>query len=127
MRRHRSQPQAVLPREPYDVAPQHLYFGLSFLDGFANAGADLDDGLMHLRLHALLEDELALLEDLRLNMRLQIPCLRIDGLIFLFNPNAESRFHEISGKATVARALLPATRKSTLKSITTEARIPIRS
>src|SRR6202034_2837229 len=44
----------------------------------------------------------ALLQKLRLNMRPQFPSRRIHRLIFLFNPDSESRC------AHVARALLPA-------------------
>ena len=42
---------------------------------------------------------LALLQDFGLNMRPQIPRLRIYSLIFLFNPDGESRLHCSNGKS----------------------------
>jgi hypothetical protein len=49
---------------------------------------------MHLRLHPLLEQELALFQQLGVNMGPQIPRLRIYSLIFLFDPDIESGFHD---------------------------------
>ena len=58
------------------------------LDGIANLSAELDDGLVHLRLDLFFEHNLAALEDF-LNMRAQLARLRIDDREFLFN--AESK------------------------------------
>ena len=95
MRRHRCQPQPILLCQPQNIAPQHLHFRFGFLNVLANPSPHLHHRLVHLRLYPLLQDQLALLQDLGLNMRPQIPCLRIHRLIFLFNPDGESRFHSL--------------------------------
>jgi hypothetical protein len=93
MRRHRRQPQPILLGQPDNIAPQHLHFRFGFLDVPANPGPHLHHRLVHLRLHPLLQDQFALLQDFDLNVRPQIPRLRIYRLIFLFNPDGESRCH----------------------------------
>ena len=57
-------------------------------------GPDLDHRLVHLGLHPLLQEQLALFDDLRVDVRAQIARDRIDGLIFLFDPDGESRQHK---------------------------------
>ena len=49
------------------------------------AGADLDDGLVHLGFDALFEAELALGEHLGRDVRAEIAGLGVDGLVFLFD------------------------------------------
>src|SRR5579871_6104697 len=48
---------------------------------------------MHLRLHPLLKNHLALLQDFGMNMRPQIASLGVYRLILFFNPDGESRLH----------------------------------
>ena len=60
------------------------------LNGVADAGADLDHRLVHLRLDALGENRLALLHDLGGDVRTQVPRLGIDGLVFLLDPDVET-------------------------------------
>src|ERR1700683_1158418 len=94
MRRHRRQPQPILLGKLDNIAPQQLHLRFGLLDVLANPSPHFDHRLMHLRFHPLLQDEPALLEDLRMNMRPQIPGLRVYGLIFLFNPDSERRSHK---------------------------------
>ncbi len=101
MCRHRRQPQPVLLSQPHNIAPQHLHFRFCFLDVFANPSPHFDHRLVHLRLHPLLQDLLSLLQQLDLNMRLQIPCLRIYRLILLFDSDTESRLHGVMEKFCV--------------------------
>ena len=61
-----------------------------FFDVAADLGADLDDRLMHLRLDRLVQRQLGLGKDLRGDVRAQIARLRINRLVFLFNPDAEA-------------------------------------
>ena len=93
MRRRRRQPQPILFGQPHHVAPQLLNFGLRFFDIGADRRPHLHHRLVHLRLHPLLKNHLPLLQDFGMNVRPQIPCLRIDGLILLFNSDGESRLH----------------------------------
>ena len=72
----------------------------SFLDLFlgvlnvaANRGADLDHRLVHLGLNPFLQKQFALLDNLRVDMRAQVARDRINGLVFLFNADSESRKH----------------------------------
>ena len=58
---------------------------LGVLDVVADAGADLDDGLMHLGLDALFEAELALGQHLGGDVRAEIAGLGVYGLVFLFD------------------------------------------
>ena len=48
---------------------------------------------MHLGLDALLQGELALFDDFGVDVRTQIAGFRVDGLVFLFNSERESRSH----------------------------------
>ena len=89
----RSQPQPILPRQPDHVPPQILQFFARFFDIGANRGAHLDHRLVHLGLDPFLQDQFALLDDLGVNMRAQIPSFRIDGLIFFFDSQRECRLH----------------------------------
>ena len=57
------------------------------LDVAADAGADLDDRLVHLGLDALVQEDLALVEEL-LDVRAQLARLRIDDLELLLDPEA---------------------------------------
>ena len=77
--------QAILASQANHVAAQFLQLVLGVLDVGADRGADFDDRLVHLGLDALLKDELALLDDLGMNVRAQIAGFRIDGLVFLFD------------------------------------------
>ena len=100
---------AVLLREADDLRP-HLPDVLAYLrDVPADAAADLDDRLVHLRLDALLQDEPALLQDL-LDVRAQLPRLRIDDLELLLDAEREGGFFHagrrqasLRGRAGVAR------------------------
>ena len=58
------QAKAVLPLKRDDLLSDAADFVLGFLDILADAGANLDHGLVHLRLHALRQKNLALLDDL---------------------------------------------------------------
>ena len=58
---------------------------LGDLDVAADAGADLDDGLVHLGFDALFEAELALGEHLRRDVRAEVAGFGVDGLVFLFD------------------------------------------
>ena len=55
--------------------------------------AYLDDGLMHLRLDPLVEEELAVGEHLSADMRAQVAGDGVDGLVFLFNADVECGLH----------------------------------
>ena len=72
-----------------------------FLDVPANLGADFDDRLVHLGLDRLMQRQLGLGKNLRRHVRAQIASLRIDGLVFLFDSDAEAR--PIHGHPLVAR------------------------
>ena len=45
---------------------------------------------MHLRLHPLLQNHLALLQNLGVNVRAQVARDRINGLVLFFNPDSEA-------------------------------------
>src|SRR2546421_377860 len=75
------------------VATQLLDFFFRIFDVVANCGTDLDHGGVHLRLNFLLKDQLALLNNLSVDMRAQIECDGIDCLIFLFNSDSEGGKH----------------------------------
>ena len=64
-----------------------------FLDVFADARANLDDGLVELSLDALLKPQLALRQHLGRDVGTQIPGIRIDGLVLLFDAKGEARSH----------------------------------
>ena len=77
--------EAVLFGEGDHIAAEVEEIFLSVLDGLADAGADLDDGLVHLGLDALFEAELALGEHLGRDVRAEIAGFGVDGLVFLFD------------------------------------------
>ena len=85
MRRAGDETQAVLLGERDHAAPQVLQILGGLRDGPADAGADLDDRLVHLRLHTLVHLTLALLDDLHLDVRAEIERDRVDRLVFLFD------------------------------------------
>ena len=62
---------------------------LGLLDVLADASADLDYGLMHLRLDALFHQALSLGDDLAVNVRAKVSRFGIDGLVFLFDSDGE--------------------------------------
>ena len=66
------------------------------LNVLADAGADLDHRLVHLRLDALGQQRLALLHDLGVDVRAQVARLGIDGLVFLFDSDAEARLGAVT-------------------------------
>ncbi len=75
-------------RERDDLTPQLRDVPPDLADVPADAGADLDDRLVHLGLDAFLQDQLALVEHL-LDVRAQLPRLRIDDLEFLLDAEGE--------------------------------------
>ena len=87
--------QSVFARQADHVAAQFFQLVLGVFDVGADRGADLDHRLVHLGLHALLQHELALFDDLGVDVRAQIPRFRVDGLIFLFDTERESRSHRV--------------------------------
>ncbi len=90
MSRRRSQPQAIFPGQSDHVAAQLLYFFLGVLNIAADRGSDLHHRLVHLSLDPLLQEQLALLDDLGVDVGAQIARDRINGLIFLFDPDGEA-------------------------------------
>ena len=93
MRGARNQLQAMLGGQLDHLAAQLVDVFARLVDIAANPRAHLDDGCVHLRLHPLLQAQLALLQHLRLDMRAQIPRHRIDGLVLLFNAKRERWAH----------------------------------
>ena len=90
MRARRGDAHAVLAGEADDLGP-HLADVLADLgDVLADARADLDDRLVHLGLDPLLQDELALVEDL-LDVGAQLPRLGIEDLELLLDAEGEGR------------------------------------
>src|SRR5581483_6973567 len=83
--------EIVLPRQRDHLLANGAHFLARLFDIAANAGPDLDHRLVHLRLHALGQQRPALFHDLLLDMRAQVARFRIDGLIFLFDADAEAR------------------------------------
>ena len=70
-----------------------LQFFAGFFDIGANRRAHFHDRLVHLGLDPLLQDQPALLDDLGVDVRPQIPSFGIDGLILLFDSERECRLH----------------------------------
>ncbi len=93
MRRRRSQPQPVLPRQPDHVPAQLLQFFASFLNIGANRSPHFHHRLVHLGLDPFLQDQFALLDDLGVDVRPQVPSFGIDGLILFFDSERECRLH----------------------------------
>ena len=91
MRRRRRQPQPIFLRQPDHVAPQLFDLGLRLFNIGTDRRPHFHHRLVHLGLHPLLKNHLALLQNLGMNVRPQIPRLRIYRLIFLFNPDGKSR------------------------------------
>ena len=89
-----TQQQAVLAGELHHGAAQVEDVGARLLHVAAHAGADFDHRLVHLRLDALVELPLALLDDLGVDVRSQVVRDRVDGLVFLFDADAEGRLHD---------------------------------
>jgi hypothetical protein len=81
----RDEEEVVLFGERDHVAAEVEEILLSDLNALADAGADLDDGLVHLGLDALFETKFALGEHLGRDMRAQVAGLRVDCLVLLFN------------------------------------------
>jgi hypothetical protein len=77
--------EAVLLGERDHVAAEVEEIFLGVLDGLADASAYLDDGLVHLGFDSLFEAKLALGEHLGRDVRAEVACFRVDGLIFLFD------------------------------------------
>src|ERR1035438_215988 len=86
----RRQQHAVLAGEGNHFAAKRLDVLPSFFDVLANARADLDHRLVHLRLDRFVQRQLGFGENLRCDVRAQIARLRIDRLIFLFDADAEA-------------------------------------
>ena len=51
----------------------------------ADAGADLDDRLVHLGFYCFFQQHLAFGDDFGVDVRAQIPGFRIDGLVLFFD------------------------------------------
>ena len=83
--------QAVLLGERDHLPAQVAQIRRRFLDGLADARADLDHRLVHLGLHAFVQLPLALFEDLHLDVRAQVERDGIDRLVFLLDPEGEGR------------------------------------
>ena len=64
------------------------------VDVLADAGADLDDGGVHLGLDAFLQAQLADGEHLGFDVGAQVARDRIDGLVLLFNTQGEGWPHD---------------------------------
>jgi hypothetical protein len=79
------QDEAVLLRQLHHFAAEVGDGFLRLFDVVADAGADFDDGLVHLGLDALFEAELSLGEHFGLDVGAQVAGDRVDGLIFLFD------------------------------------------
>src|SRR6266404_1508883 len=80
--------QSALLRQRRDDGAQAGDVGASFLNVLADAGADLDLRLNHLRLDLLAENHLAFVEELR-HVRTQLARLRIDDLKLFLNTKCE--------------------------------------
>ncbi len=91
MRAARRETQPVLPRQRDDLLPDTADFVTRFLNVPADAGADFDHRLVHFRLDALGEQQLALLHDFGVYVRAQVPRDGIHGLIFFFDSNTQAR------------------------------------
>ena len=93
MRRAGRQQQPMLARQANRSSPQvgDIFPGLA--DRPAHAGPDLDDRLMHLGFDLLLEQHLALGDELGVDVRAEVERLGVDGLVFLFDAEGEGRPH----------------------------------
>src|SRR5262249_21172635 len=90
---------AVLAGEADDLGAHLADVLADLVDVLADARADLDDRLVHLGLHPLLQHELALVEDL-LYVRAKLARVRIDDLELLLDAERErGPFHPDPGQA----------------------------
>src|ERR1035437_1855614 len=90
MRVSSGEAQTVFARQSDDGAAKLTNFFARLLNVVANARADLDHALMHLGLYRFLELDLALSNDLGINVRAQIARHRIDGLILFLDTDGEA-------------------------------------
>ncbi len=91
--------EVVFARELDHFAAELVDVFAGFIDVAADAGADFDNGGMHLGLDALLQTQFALREHLGLDVRAQIARDRVDGLVFLFDAEREGRAHGMTSVA----------------------------
>ena len=82
--------QSIFARQSDHLAAQLDDLRLGVLDVLADSGADFHHRLVHLRLDALFHAELALGDDLGMNVRAQVARDRINGLVLFFNPDSEA-------------------------------------
>ena len=82
MSRRRSQPQAIFAGQGNHVPAQLFHFFLGVFDVAANRSSDFDQQTVHLGLHPLLQQQLALFDNFRVDVGTQIARDRINGLIF---------------------------------------------
>ena len=88
MRAGRSDAQSVLAREANDLAAQTGHLAPRLFDVLADGSADLDDRIVHLAFDLFAEPLLSLSEHF-LDVRLQLPRLRIDDLELFFDAERE--------------------------------------
>ena len=72
MRGGGGQPETVFAGQLDNAAAEFGDIPAGFLDVLADAGADFDDRLVHLRLDLLLQETLALFDDLELDVRAEV-------------------------------------------------------
>src|SRR5262249_45009884 len=101
MRSRRGDAHSLPVRQTHDLGPHFPDVAAHVADVLADAGADLDDRLVHLGLDPLFERELPLSEQL-LEVRAKLPCLRIDDLELF--PDAESERGPFAHRRTRAWA-----------------------
>src|SRR5271166_954676 len=82
--------QAVLLGQRDHLAPQVSHVFAGFLDVAADLGANLHHRLVHLGLYMFRYLQFGLGEDLHLDMRAEVSCLRVDRLVFLFDSDAQA-------------------------------------
>src|ERR1017187_8285629 len=97
--------KAALLREAPKLGAQVGHGVACVVDRQADVGPELDDGLMHLGLYALMEDHPAVLHDL-LDARAQLAGLGIDDLELLLDAEGEQAILLLGGAGGGARALL---------------------
>src|SRR5690349_2237048 len=88
-------PKPALPRESDHLSSDRAQVRTRFLNVLAHSRADFEHRLMHLGFHLLVQQGPALGQNLRADMRPQVPRRRIDGLIFLFDSDVETRLWKI--------------------------------
>lgn len=82
--------QAVRLRELDDGPPETNQLLPGLADVLAHRGPHLDDRLVELGLELIVEDHLAVLQDVG-DVRRQLPAFGVDELIFLLDPDREGR------------------------------------